>query len=101
MAITLTSIQKNEAGQDPMPFFVNNPNISFQFTNLDYWQLQQLRKFSAAAPLTIFSDYGFNGETQKGRGVLKVSRLKIWSGEELASFEEIMGISWQQFSAYL
>ena len=101
MAFTLSPIQQKQAGQLWQPFFANNPNITFQFTNLDYWQLQQLRKFSASTPLLIFSDYGFNGESQKGKGYLKVSKLKVWTEEELGAFEEIMGISWSQFCAYL
>lgn len=99
--MTLSTIQQIPAGQLPQPFFANNPTISFQFTNLNYWQLQELRKFSAGTPLVLFSDYGFNGETQKGRGCLKVSKLKVWTSQELSDFEEILGITWSQFCAYL
>ena len=101
MSLTLSAYHQKVPNQFDVPFFENNPNITFQFTNLDYWQLQQMRKFSQATPLMLFSDYGFNGETQKGSGLLKVSKLKIWTNEELADFEEIMDISWHQFCAYL
>lgn len=83
------------------PFFTIEPNINFDFTSLSFWQLTEMKKFAAQTPLVVFSNYGFNGEIQKGKGTLTVSKLKIWKEAELEQFENIMEQSWSNFCAYL
>lgn len=84
-----------------LPFFTIEPNINFDFTSLSFWQLTEMKKFAAQTPLMLFSNYGFNGEIQKGKGTLTVSKLKIWNKAELEQFEDIMDQSWQNFCSYL
>ncbi|MEO6069795.1 MAG: hypothetical protein ABIN57_05210 [Chitinophagaceae bacterium] len=85
----------------PSKFFENNPNITFNYTSLSLWQMMELKRFARVTFLFLFYDYGYNCSTQKGRGTLKVSRLKAWNKNELAEFELITGQSWANFCSYL
>ena len=82
-------------------FFENDPRIIFNFTNLTFTQILEIKTFAKKTMLILFGDYGFNNETQKGRGTLKVSKLKVWSKAEQKEFEDIMGQSWSNFNSFL
>jgi hypothetical protein len=82
-------------------FFENNSQIIFDYTSLSLWQMMELKRFCRESALLLFYDYGYNCATQKGRGTLKVSRLKLWNKLELAEFELITGQTWANFCAFL
>jgi hypothetical protein len=82
-------------------FFENDPNITFNYTSLTLWQMMELKRFARETLLLLFYDYGYNCNTQKGSGTLKVSKLKTWNRKELAEFELITGQTWANFCAYL
>jgi hypothetical protein len=63
--------------------------------------MMEIKRFAKETWMVLFCDYGYNCVTQKGRGILKVSKLKAWTKRELTEFEQITGQTWANFCSFL